>query len=126
MGLNSLAATLTRKESKGKSGNYDLFSSIMMSISEPSKNAAEGNILNDLMHSKEMTQAAEEFNQSAVAQLRSSGELAKSGEWKNINFKQETVVNFELGIFQCHFLKYVSITPYERRWSAEHRYEQVN
>ena len=33
MGLNSLAATLTRKDSKGKSGNYDLFSSLMMSIS---------------------------------------------------------------------------------------------
>jgi hypothetical protein len=95
MGLNSLAATLTRKDSKGKSGNYDLFSSLMMSISEPSsKTANDGKLLNDLMQSKEMTQAAEEFNQSAAAQLRGSVELSKSGEWKNINFKQETIVKF--------------------------------
>ena len=46
------------------------------------------------MQSKEMTQAAEEFNQSAAAQLRGSVELSKSGEWKNINFKQETIVKF--------------------------------
>lgn len=52
----------------------------MMSIAEPSsKNANDGKLLNDLMQSKEMTQAAEEFNQSAVAQLRNSGEMSKSG-----------------------------------------------
>ncbi len=95
MGLNSLATTLNRRDSKGKSGSTDLFSSLMMSISEPaSKNASEGKLLNEMLQSKEMTQAAEEFNQSAAAQLRGSGELSKSGEWKNINFKQETIVKF--------------------------------
>lgn len=67
---------LSRRDSKGKSGNYDLLSSVMISISEPSKPiSAELNIYNSMMQSPEMQKAATEFNQNAAIQLRSSGDF---------------------------------------------------
>ncbi len=66
---------MSRKDSKGKSGNYDLFSSIMMSIVEPAVPSAEVGLLNSMMLSPEMKEAANQFNKNAVEQLRSSGDF---------------------------------------------------
>lgn len=79
LGLNPQIPNLnlSRRDSKGKSGNYDLFSSVMISISEPSKPipSAEINIYNNMMQFPDMQKAATEFNENAVMQLRSSGDF---------------------------------------------------
>lgn len=68
---------LSRRDSKGKSGNHDLMSSIMVSISEPSKQlaSAEMNIIDNVVHSPEIQKDKTEFNESALLQLRSSGDF---------------------------------------------------
>jgi hypothetical protein len=69
LGLNQPLLGMSRRDSKNKSGTHDLFSSmIMMSISEPSKQApsAEIGLLNSMMQSPELLKAAAEFNQTAA------------------------------------------------------------
>lgn len=76
MGLNKqVVLSMSRKDSKGKSGNYDLFSSIMMSIAEPTAPSAEMGILNSMMLSPQMKEASNQFNKNVVEQLRSSGDF---------------------------------------------------
>lgn len=45
-----------------------------------------------MMQSPEMLKAANEFNEKAVMQLRSSGDFEEG--WKNITFKQEMTMRF--------------------------------
>lgn len=122
LGLGQGPLGLSRRDSKNKSSSHDFFSSIMMmSISEPSKPlpSAEVNIYNSIMQSPEMLKAATEFNQTAVEQLRSSGNLEEGEGWKNINFKQELRIAFHLDQLLANFPKYVAAAAYERRWAAE-------
>ena len=58
---------LSGSDSRGKSISRDLFSSIMISISEQKQApSTEANLYNSMMQSPEMLKAAAEFNQNAA------------------------------------------------------------
>ena len=120
LGLAQVPALgLSRRDSRGKSISHDLFSSIMISISEQKQApSTEVNLYNSMMQSPEMLKAAAEFNQNAAEQLRNSGSFDEGEGWKNINFKQELKVVFALDQLQANFPKYVAAAAFERHWAA--------
>lgn len=73
-----------------------------------------------------MIKSAQEFNTSVIDQCKKSGQELPDEGYRNITFKQELNINFELGRLQINLLKYVPANFYLRCWTADGNREKVN
>lgn len=119
----SIDFTMSRTSSaeKGhKSPTLDFFSSMVMSISEHNRplSSKHTDFYSSIVAKPELRHSAQDFNETAVKELAKSGETLPEG-YKNISFKQDLLLNFNMERLKLNFLKYVPQIMYARGWSID-------